>query len=469
VTHYDLDLDYKMSSNRLQGVATLTVIAHEPLSKFSLDLVGLTVAKVTATGARVSRFVQTARKLKIELSEPIDQGEIFTISIKYGGNPSPMPSPWGEVGWEELSEGILVAGQPCGAATWFPCSDHPRNKATYRFAVSADSPFYVVANGRLVSRTARASRTRWIYELAEPMSSYLATLQIGHYRALGLPSSRVPLQAFIPDDLQEQFLADFSCQNEMMTVFERLFGEYPFEAYTVVVTDDDLEIPLESLGISVFGRNHVDGSKGSNRLVAHELAHSWFGNSVTVSTWKDIWLQEGFACYAEWLWSENSGGKTADEWAHFFWLGLKELPQDLRVGDPGPALMFDDRVYKRGAITVHALRLHMGDEVFFEMVRAWTTQNRLGSVTTEDFTRHAVSFASAAVEPLLARWLGDEALPAFPKPSPAQKVRKFLAAKVPVKAAVTSPVKPAAKPAAKPATKPPAKTSAKNPPNKKKS
>jgi len=423
VTHYDLELDYRISSNRLQGTATLTVLAHEKLTKFSLDLFGLVVSKVSIDGARAARFTQSKSKLKIEAGAPIEAGQEFTVVIKYGGNPSPMLTAWGEVGWEELTEGVLVAGQPCGASTWFPCSDHPRNKASYRFAITTDSPFYVVANGRLVTRTVRASRTRWVYVSPEPMPAYLATVQIGHYRAQELPGGRVPLLSFIPDDLQDQFVADFSCQREMMALFEDLFGEYPFATYTVVVTDDDLEIPLESLGVSVFGRNHVDGSKGSNRLVAHELAHSWFGNSLTVSTWKDIWLQEGFACYAEWLWSENSGGKSAGEWAEHFWLGLKSLPQDITVGDPGPALMFDDRVYKRGALTVHALRLYLGNDAFFDMLRSWTQENKFGSVTTDDFVRHVQSFApdnrslasDDEITALFEAWLFSSALPEFPK------------------------------------------------------
>jgi aminopeptidase N len=179
----------------------------------------------------------------------------------------------------------------------------------------------------------------------------------------------------------------------------------------VVVTDDNLEIPLEAQGVSIFGANHCDGRGGSERLIAHELAHQWFGNSVTARRWRDIWLHEGFACYAEWLWSEHSGGPTAAELAQVHHRRLLVASQDLLLSDPGPREMFDDRVYKRGALTLHALRGIVGDDKFFALLRDWTTRHRHGTVVTDDFTGLAANYADVSLRPLWEAWLYSRKVP----------------------------------------------------------
>jgi aminopeptidase len=417
VASYELDIDYRVNSNRLTGKATITAVATQALSRLSLDLAGLRVTKVSVNGRRASRYAHRAGKLHIWPAAEIMDGAEFVVDVQYSGNPAPVDSPWGELGWEELTEGAIVASQPSGAPTWFPCNDHPGDKAHYRITVTTDSPYHVVANGRLVSRRTKASRTTWVFDQAAPMATYLATVQIGRYDVLELAASPVAQRAVLPAAQLREFRSDFARQADMMRLFCRLFGPYPFGSYTVVVTDDPLEIPLEAQGISVFGSNHVDGRRGAERLVAHELAHQWFGNSLTPANWQHIWLNEGFACYAEWLWSEESGGPTAAHHVARAHSRLSGLAQDLVLSDPGPELMFDDRLYKRGAITLHVLRHQLGDDAFFELLRTWTRANRHGSVTTDAFIALATTFAPApaAVQKLFADWLDSPELPSLPR------------------------------------------------------
>ncbi len=412
VSRYELDLEYKVSINRLSGSATITAVTLVELQQFTLDLSGaLSVSKVSVNGKRVAQFSTRAGKLRIRLASKLPAGAALAIVVRYGGSPTPIRSLWGDVGFEELTDGALVAGQPNGAAAWFPCNDHPSDKAAFRIQVSTESRYRVIANGKLVSRRARASQTVWTYEQAEPTSTYLATLQIGGYESVLQARAPVPIQGAVPERLRAEFDHDFASQPEMMSLFVELFGPYPLASgYTVVVTDDDLDIPLEAQGISIFGANHCDGTRNSERLIAHELAHQWFGNSVTVRRWRDIWLHEGFACYAEWLWSEGSGGLAADELARTAHERLRSLPQDLLLTDPGPHEMFDDRVYQRGALTLHALRRRLGDADFFVLLRDWTQRHRHGNVVTEDFTGLAATYCDD-LRPLWDAWLFSTRVP----------------------------------------------------------
>ena len=414
VSSYDLDLDYRVANNRLAATAVITATATRDLSRFSLDFCGLVATRVSVDGVSPSKLVESARKLTITPARTIPAGEQFVVTVRYGGSPHPVRSPWGELGWEELSDGVLVASQPSGAASWFPCNDHPSDKAAFLIRITTESSYSVLANGRLLSKVRRASRTAWTFETVEPMATYLASIQIGAYREIVLARMPVPQTVFAPPAIVARAQSDFADQERMLALFERSFGPYPFGEYSVVVTDDDLEIPVEAHGFAVFGKNHIDGLGGSERLIAHELAHSWFGNSLTATTWKDIWLHEGFACYAEWLWSEESGGLSADRLAHQHWARLSHLPQDLTIGDPGPELMFDDRVYKRGALTLHALRITVGDDAFFELISSWATENRYGNVTTEGFYLHANDRSPIDLGELFETWLFSERLPVLP-------------------------------------------------------
>ena len=406
VRSYALDLDYKIATNHLSARAVLEVEAAEDLDQVALDLYGLTVSKVRVDGRAPARFIHRDRKLRINLAGRVKRGSRLRVEIEYAGKPRPVPSGFGPVGWEELTDGVLVAAQPCGAPSWFPCNDRPDDKASYTFAVTVAEGYRVIANGELQGRDKRAGRTTWRYAQPEPMASYLAVLHIGRY--VGTRVGEVELVH--PRGMVVGIGTAFERQAEMLDAFATMFGPYPFENYRAVITADDLEIPLEAQTLSTFGANHVRSDWENERLVAHELAHQWFGNSLTAASWADIWLHEGFACYSEWLWSEVSGGRSAADWAAEHHIKLAALRQDLLLGDPGRDLMFDDRVYKRGALTVHAVRVELGDS-FFDMLRDWTTAHRWSVVTTEAFVTHVQRYTDADVNALIDTWVYATPLP----------------------------------------------------------
>jgi aminopeptidase N len=413
VTHYDLELDVRVEGNRVDGRAVLTVVALEDLGELELDLGGFSIGAVKVGARKPARFRHGGGRLRIVLPEPVTAGSELTLTIGYRGSPQPMPGVLGDAGWEELADGVIVAAQPYGAPSWFPCNDRPDDKASYRFTITVPVGYHVVANGTLAETRRRASSLTWVFDQPEPMAPYLATVNIGRYAVQRLVSA-VPVSVVVPGQQHVDLPESFSRQPEMLDVFAELFGPYPFASYTVVVTEDDLEIPLESQGVSVFGLNYLRADWEAERLVAHELAHQWFGNSVTAAGWNDIWLHEGFACYSEWLWSERSARESAAEHARRHRALLDDLPQDLLLGDPGAADMFDDRVYKRGALLLHALRTTVGDETFFELLRTWTGRHANGSVRTADFLALAEELSGADLAELFNAWLYAVELPALP-------------------------------------------------------
>ncbi|MGK5683543.1 M1 family metallopeptidase [Actinoplanes sp. URMC 104] len=414
VLHYDLDLDYRIASNRLAGRAAVTARTVQPLSRFSLDLGRFRVADVRVDG-RPAKYTHGHGKLRVKPERPIGYGATFKVEVRYAGTPQPVSGRWGDIGWDELTDGVLVASQPNGAPSWFPCNDRPDDKATFVVSLTTATPYTVLVTGDLVARRRGAGTTTWVYERNEPTPPYLMGVQAGRYELVDLAAGGVPQRAAVPPRLRGLLQHDFARSGAVMATLERLFGPYPFREYVVVVADDDLDDPVEAQGMAVFGRNHLDGRRTHERLAAHELAHQWFGNSLTVADWRHIWLNEGFATYAEWLWSEASGGPSADTQAARWHLWVAAHPQDLTVADPGVDRMFDPLVYKRGALTLHALRARLGDEAFFALLRSWVAEHRHGTVTTAQFRTHAARYAATPLDDLFDAWLDRPALPPLPR------------------------------------------------------
>jgi aminopeptidase N len=191
-------------------------------------------------------------------------------------------------------------------------------------------------------------------------------------------------------------------------VLEQIWGPFPFEAYGVLTVDEPLGFALETQTLTLIGSDIAADGRASDVTLLHEMAHQWTGDSVSPATWKDIWLNEGFATYSEWLWSERTGGPTAAQMA-------RRAPTDLDTppGDPGPQELFGDTVYQRGGETLQALREDVGDEVFFRILRAWPAAHRSSTASTKAFIALAEKESGKDLGQLFDRWLYSPGAPSL--------------------------------------------------------
>ena len=313
--HYTLDLAVDVERNAVAGSATIDALATQELQTFNLDFAGLTVEAVSVDGTLVEYDRQDG-ELVIIPPAPLPAGEPFTVQVVYHGQPEPVRSSAIPIrmGWNNFGTGIFVAGEPVGASSWYPVNEHPLDKATYTLRITAPEPYVVAANGLLQETIPQSEGVTYVWESRHPIASYLVTVNIDDFV---LQTSEgpggLPLRNYFPADVAGEAAADFAPTADMIAFFSSVFGPYPFEAYGVVVIDAPLGFALETQTLSIFSRSWVTDPQPLDESVAHELAHQWFGDSVSLAEWRDIWLNEGFATYASWLWSEYTGGPAALE------------------------------------------------------------------------------------------------------------------------------------------------------------
>lgn len=415
VVNYELALNVMVEGNDvMDATATIDLTPLTDLSRFSFDLVGMTVDAVTVDGAEAA-FEQTTEKLRIFPKSPLRTGTPATVTVDYFGNPDTLDSGTriGPIGWYDAVRASVAVGEPMGARTWFPVNDHPTDKATYRFVLNVPTGFVGVANGELRETIELEDETITVWEMRQPMASYLATVAIGDFTLLDSEDGAgIDVFDAVATNELDGFAGDFDQTDEMLEVFTELFGPYPFDGYGALVVDAEFGFALETQGRSLFSGQLVDGDGSIERIVAHELAHQWFGNHVSPATWQDIWLNEGFASYAEDLWIEFGRGGSLDQ------LELRLFNRAVDAdspapGDPGSANLFAPSVYRRGGATMHALRLKVGDEVFFELLREWVVRFGGGTASTADFIALSEELSGQELDDFFRDWLSDGPLPAF--------------------------------------------------------
>lgn len=420
VTHYDLDIDYAppvatdpptplaQLRGRLDGVATIDLVARQDLDRFNLDLRGMTVSALTVNGKRATEVEEPAAgeevdgaaywhvqdddarrwELTVQPRPKLKAGQSAQVVVTYGGETTRPTDVEGALyGWVTTRDGAMVVSEPEGSMTWYPVNDHQRDKATYSFEITVPAGKTAVANGLPAREAVTADgETTWFWDAPDQQASYLTTASVGDFvqRPTATSAGGVPILDFVDAKITGNALtntnASLALQARMIDFFESRFGPYPFNSFGSIVDNDSVGYALETQTRPVYS-----GSAGQG-TVAHELAHQWLGNAVSPDTWQYIWLNEGWATYASWLWAEENGGLTAQQ-AFANWYAPARTPAywALPIGDPGPLGLFAGQVYNRGAGTLHALRVKVGDEAFFAATREWVARYDDGTGTTDDF------------------------------------------------------------------------------------
>ena len=404
VSDYDVDLRWLPATRTVSATASITATATQTLSAFNLELQGLEVRAVTVNGVPAT-WRRDGFELTVTPTTPIPHGSEFTTLVRYRGRPGALRHPQlGRIGWIRTRDGATALSEPFGSETWFPVNSTLRDKATASVSVDVPNRLKAVSNGRLVRRVAGPRRTVWHWREDRPMAPYLAMVSIGRYDMYRSRTRRgTPLITFVDARLGREARA----RRELARVvdyMERRFGRYPFATSGMV-----LDLLHVGYALETQSRPVLPGV-APGYLIAHEIAHQWFGNSVTPRDWSDIWLNEGFATYAEWLYDGfvYRNPRTAHQQFRFLYriYGAGNRFWKVPPGDPGTlGRLFAQPVYERGAMALHALRIRVGDRAFFTILRRWARRHAYGSATTADFVALAEEVSGKELDRLFRVWL----------------------------------------------------------------
>ncbi|MBT2387174.1 M1 family metallopeptidase [Streptomyces sp. ISL-11] len=411
VTHYGLTLDYTPDANRLRATAVLTARATQELGAFNLDLKGLRVRSARVDG-EPARTARKGSELTVTPRAALERGHEFETVIVYEGVPKEITDADGESveGWVETDDGAAALGQPTGSMAWFPGNHHPSDKATYDITVTVPTGYTAVANGELRRKEERDGRTTFSWHNGEPMASYLASVAVNEFEVTTGRAGELPL--YIAAHPKEAAAGRKMAKllPEILPWASGLFGPYPFSSAGAVIDHNNyVDYALETQTKPYFD------SAPTDEIVVHELAHQWFGNSVTPRTWRDMWLNESWAQYAEWLWEEKRGGRTVQRIFDDFYDGKDDESPGIWAfppASPTPETVSDPPVYGRGAMVLHKVRRAVGDDTFFAIARTWAADHRHGNADTAQFIALCEKKSGKDLGALFDTWLFGKGRPA---------------------------------------------------------
>ncbi|MFC9972784.1 M1 family metallopeptidase [Spirillospora sp. NPDC127200] len=420
VAHYDIGLKYDPATKAVQAVTGIKARATQNLSRFNLDFLGPLAISSLKVNGRTAAYKRTgAQELEITPPRGLAKHRSFTVEVAYSGVPQKVDDPaLGVSGWVATADGAVFVNQPIGAATLYPVNDTPRDKATYTFTLTTPKGTTSLANGDFAGKWTRGGLETSRWKMRQPMPSELSMIAIGKYDVIfGRTKSGYPNITATDRQLKTPpaLARDFNTQTgDVQDFLAGYFGRYPFSSTGGVTVKASLGYALETQGRPIYDLTRRPGTIPRGDLLAHELGHQWFGDSVTPKMWADIWLNEGFATYSEWLYFEKYTGKPVQQ--SFDETYATPADNDLwkpRTADPGRDNIFHPTVYERGAMTLHALRKEIGDKAFFKIVKAWPEANKYGNASTADFIKFCERRSGRQLDGLFAKWVYTSGKPSL--------------------------------------------------------
>jgi aminopeptidase N len=422
VDRYELDLRYETAapSQPLDGTVTVHAHATQALSQLDLDFAGDAIGAVRVDG-QPAAFAWADGELVITPSEPIHRGDDFTITVEHFAATPAVASAEVLLGapFFVTPDGSAWAHQPDRAHRVFPCNDHPSNPAAFAFRIDVPDGTTAVANGELVGEEHAGGRAIWRYEQREPMATELSQVVVGAFTVTdrGMHAG-VHVRDVTPTRLTDAIVPKLAVELAQLDWMIERVGPYPFATYGTLAADAELGFALETQGLSLFTTAHFDNAAADDPVMTHELAHQWFGDSVTPARWSDVWLNEGHATWYELTWQADVDTPGLVELAHQLYGSSDALRAKFgAVAAPpsgDPRQLFNSNVYRGGFLVLFALHQEIGDAAFRAVERAWVTTYRGRAASTEDYIALATQTSGRDVTAFLRAWLYNPVTPPMP-------------------------------------------------------